>query len=184
MKKNIYLVGFMGTGKSTIGRELAKIMGRQFLDMDHLMEKRFSMTVNQIYDTRGETFFREEEKKLAFELIELRNKVISTGGGTLLDDEVRQAFRQNGIMICLTADYNELVERLSRTDKRPNLRGENIQEKITRLLLERRDIFDQIPIKINTTNNTPKETAGKIIQLFKIRQNVLDKLQNGYLDIS
>jgi len=183
MRKNIYLVGFMGTGKSTIGRELAKVTGRAFIDMDLEIEKRFEMNVNQIFDTYGEDFFREKEQELAFELIAKSNHVVSTGGGTIMNEEIYDAFKKSGIMICLFADKNELLERLKRTNKRPSLRVESIENKVEELLKERRIVFDSVPIKVNTSNMTPLEVVGKLVKLFKIRNNILEKLTDGHFEI-
>jgi shikimate kinase len=182
MKKNIFIVGFMGTGKSTIGRELARLLGRQFLDMDVMVEKRFGMSVNQIFSEKGEEFFRQEEKKLAFELSLTNNKVIATGGGTIMDEDVRATFAQKGILICLFTDKHHLITRLTRTDKRPLLKGD-VENKVDRLLEERREIYDSIPLKVNTTNLSPKEAARKIVDLFHARQKVLDQLRDQYITI-
>lgn len=184
MKKNIYLVGFMGTGKSTIGKQLARVTGRKFIDTDKELERRFEMSVNAIFEKKGEIFFREEEKKLAFELALQANMVVSAGGGTIMDPDTFETFKATGIMICLYADREELVMRLKRTNKRPTLKGADIEEKIHRLIEERDKIFTKIPIKVDTTNMTPREVVQKLMQLFKIRQNVLDKLQNQYINIS
>ncbi len=184
MRKNIYLVGFMGTGKSTIGRELAKVTGRRFIDMDTELEKRLNMSVNKIFDTEGEEFFRDRERELAFELIEKSNYVVSTGGGTIMDEEIYAAFKSSGIMICLVADRAELIERLKRTSKRPHLRVSDIDKKVEELLRERGVVFDSVPIKINTSDMTPMEVVSKLVKLFKIRQNILDKLTNQQIEIT
>lgn len=183
MRKNIYLVGFMGTGKSTIGRELAKVTGRAFIDMDHEIEKRLDMTVNKIFETFGEDFFRNKEKELAFELIEKSNYVVSTGGGTIMNEEIYDAFRRSGLMICLTTDKNELLERLARTSKRPQLQSDSLENKVEELLRERSIVFDSVPIKVNTSNRTPMEIVGKLVKLFKIRNSVLEKLMHDSLEI-
>src|SRR5437879_3997154 len=108
----------MGTGKSTIGKELAKLLGRKFIDVDDAVERKFGMTVNEIFAQKGEEFFRDEEKKLALELSESHNRVVATGGGTILDSDVRAAFGRTGLMICLFTNKDELVKRLERTSKR------------------------------------------------------------------
>ncbi|MDQ7822418.1 MAG: shikimate kinase [Candidatus Eremiobacteraeota bacterium] len=184
MQKNIYLVGFMGTGKSTIGKELARLTGRKFIDMDLMLEKRLGMTIGEVFEAKGELFFRAEEKKLAFELAETHNRVIATGGGTILDEDIKATFASHGIMICLITDRGNLISRLNRTDKRPLLKGEALEERVARLMEERKDIYDKIPLKVDTTNLSPKEAAEKIVNLFKIRQKILDQLQNQYIIIS
>jgi shikimate kinase len=181
--RNIYIVGFMGTGKSTIGKELAQEMGRKFLDMDVVLEKRFGKSINEIFNEKGEDFFREEEKKLAFELADTYNQVIATGGGTITIEGVKELFSRTGILICLFADKSNLISRLQRTDKRPMLKGDSLETRIDALMDERREIYEKIPFRVNTTNLSPKEAAKKIVNLFGLRQRALDQLQNQYIII-
>jgi shikimate kinase len=186
MKKNIYLAGFMGTGKSTVGRELARLMGKKFIDMDALLEERLGMSINEIFDTQGEEFFRDKELELAQELSQTKNRVVATGGGTILIDEIRDIFSDSGLIICLIADKEQLISRLRRTDKRPLLRGdpEKIAQKVERLLEDRKNIYFKIPIRVDTTNLTPQEAARKIIETLKMRIRILDKLHNQYILIT
>ncbi|MBM3462434.1 MAG: shikimate kinase [Armatimonadetes bacterium] len=183
-KRNIYLAGFMGTGKSTVGRELARLMGRKFIDTDQALEKLLGMTVNETFAQKGEEFFRTEERKLALELADTFNRVVATGGGTLLDPEVRMAFAKSGLMICLFTTEDQLVQRLERTDKRPMLKGGELRDRVEQLLQERKEIYDKISIRVDTTNLTPQEAARKIHDLLKMRQRVLDRLQSQYIEIS
>jgi len=184
VKNNIYLVGFMGSGKSTVGRELARFLGRQFVDMDNLIEKKLGLTVNEIFATQGEEFFRAEEKKIALTLAGTTNKVVATGGGTLLDLEVAEALKKSGLVICLFAGKDNLLERLKRTDKRPALSGGDIDEKVNNLLKRRAEIYEKFNIRVDTTNLTPQEAARKIISLLRARQTILDRLQSQYIVIS
>lgn len=172
-QRNIYLTGFMGTGKTTIGRELAKATGKRFIDMDREIESRFGMSVSEIFAAYGDPFYREQEKRLAFELVEKRNYVVSTGGGTIMDPEIFKAFIDNGLMICLTAKKKELLLRLRRTNVRPLLQVENFERRVDELLKERSLIFNAIPIKVDTSDLSPIEVVSKLVKLFKIRQTVL-----------
>ena len=183
MGKNIYIVGFMGTGKSTIGKELARATGRRFLDMDRAIEQKFSMSINAIFDNYGEDFFRNEERELAFELVKKNNFVVSTGCGTIMDKDIYRAFRDSGIMVCLVTKKQELVERLVRTHKRPVLRVDAVEDKIDELLKERSLVFNSIPIKVDTTDIAPMEIVRKLVKLFKIRDNLLFKLENRNIEI-
>ncbi|MHB2019269.1 MAG: shikimate kinase [Candidatus Xenobia bacterium] len=184
MKRNIYLAGFMGTGKSTIGKELARLLGRKFIDTDIALEQKFSMTVNEIFATHGEDFFRDEEKKLALDLAATNNKVVATGGGTILEPEVREAFARTGLMICLFTNREELVKRLERTSKRPLLKGSSVEERVEELMRQRAEVYEKIGIRINTTDLTPQEAARKIQDLLKTRQRILDQLQSQYIIIT
>lgn len=186
IRHNIYLTGFMGTGKSTIGRELARFLGKKFVDMDELIEKRLGMTVSEIFDQKGEEFFREQEKIVARELAEQTGRVVATGGGTMLDEEIRRLFVGTGLIICLFTEKDQLIQRLKRTDKRPLLRGgeEKVAEKVEQLLEERKDAYSEFSIRVNTTNMTPQEVAKKIIDTLTTYQRILDKLHEQYIVIS
>lgn len=173
----------MGTGKTTIGRELAKVMGRKFLDVDLELERRLGMTVNEIFDTHGEEFFRQREKELAVEIAGLTNRVIATGGGTIMDPDTYQLFHQNGMLICLYTRQEDLVGRLERTDKRPMLRGV-VKDNVERLMEERKRVYDQVKIRINTTHLTPMTAARKIHELLGQRHKILDELSTRYIELS
>ncbi|MCL5036517.1 MAG: shikimate kinase [Chloroflexi bacterium] len=185
MRKNIYLAGFMGTGKSTVGKELARLMGRKFIDMDQVLERRLGMKISEIFEKHGEEFFRDEEKKLALEIAHSYNKVVATGGGTILDLEVREAFRSTGLIIGLEAGQEELVSRLARKNHRPLVTGKKpVARRVKELLDEREPVYKQITIRVNTTNLTPNEAARKIVDLLKTRQRILDQLQSQYITLS
>jgi shikimate kinase len=183
-RRNVYLAGMMGTGKSTVGRELARLMGRKFIDTDSALERRVGMTVSECFAREGEAFFRAQEKALALELATMTNRVVATGGGTLLDAEVRRLFIATGVVICLFTQSDQLVTRLERTDKRPLLHGVDLKDRVDELLAQRKEIYDNIQIRIDTTNLTPAEAAGKIFDLLKLRQKILDQLQSQYIVIT
>lgn len=184
MKRNIYLVGFMGTGKSTVGRELARLMGRQFVDIDKMMERMFNQKVKQLYREFGTEKYREEEKRVTIDLAKTTNKIIAAGADTFLDEDVQNAFYQSGLIICLFTENDYLVERLKRTDHRPQLDnedGEDLTDKINDLLVKRKKIFDKISIRLDTTNLSPPQAAMKIVDLLRTRQKILDQLQKQFI---
>lgn len=175
--RNVYLVGFMGTGKTTIGRELSRAMGRKFIDVDLELERRMGMTVNEIFATHGEEFFRNLEKELAEELAATRNKVVATGGGTIVNPEVFDLFNQSGLLICLYTDRDDLVSRLQRTDKRPLLKAQSpsgVADKVDRLMEERKNIYGKVKVRMDTTNLTPMVAARKIHERLKGRTSLLE----------
>ena len=184
MKNNIYLVGFMGTGKTTIGKELAKKLGRHFIDTDDLIEKRNNMSILEIYEKMGEKYFLQEEKKVAQELSVQSGKVVSTGGGTILNDEVIELMLKSGIIICLYVENEFILNRLKKLDRRPVLRTENtLEERVNELLSEREEVYKKISIKLNTTNLTPMQAADRIVDLLKTRQKILTKLNDFFIDL-
>lgn len=185
-KLNVYLVGFMGTGKTTIGRELAKTMGRKFVDVDLELEKRLGMTVNEVFEAHGEPYFRAQEKDLAMELAARGNRVVATGGGTILDQEIFQRFEESGLLICLYTERDNLVSRLKRTDKRPLLKApgpDEVEEKVDRLMEERRAVYGRVRIRVDTTHLTPMTAARKIHDLLSMRQKALSALQSQYIEL-
>ena len=186
IKKNIYLIGFMGTGKSTIGKELGRFLGKKFVDIDNMIEKEMGMSVSEIFKEHGEDFFRQKEWETAKTLSQETGRVIATGGGTVLNPKIRQLFIDTGLLICLFTDKDQLIERLKRTDKRPLLKEgkEEFEDKVDRLMEERRNIYHCSAIRVNTTNLTPQEAAKKIIDTLKTYQRILDKLHNQYILIS
>lgn len=158
----------MGTGKTTIGRELARVMGRKFLDTDHVLEERFGKTVNQIFSQEGETTFRNAEQALSLELAESDNKVIATGGGTIVDPVSFNAFKNSGLLLRLYTREGNLIGRLHRTAKRPLLLGntpEEVTQKIKQLMNEREEVYGKVYLRLDTTDLTPL-TAAKIVQDF------------------
>lgn len=182
MKLNIYLVGFMGTGKSTVGKELARLLGRKFIDTDEVLEKKFNMNISDIFEKYGAEFFQEQEYKLAKELSQTSNKVISTGGNTLLNSEIKYIFSNTGVIICLFTQEKKLTKRLTKTSRRPELKDvEDLEEKVRDLLAKKKDIYNKVSIQLDTTFLSPKESALKILDLFKTRQKILDKLKDQYI---
>jgi shikimate kinase len=120
---------------------------------------------------------------IAQELSQQTDRVIASGGNTILNDEIRELFSETGLIICLVVDKEELVNRLKRTDKRPILRGnkEELAEKVERLLEDRKNKYFRIPIRLDATKMTPPEAAKKIIDILKMKMKILDRLHDQYI---
>ena len=116
---NIVITGFMGTGKSTVGEIVAERLGRQFVDMDAVIEARSGITIAQLFAEQGETAFRAIERDLAHELALQSDLVIATGGGTLVQQDLREVMGRAGTLICLNASKDEIRDRLADTAGRP-----------------------------------------------------------------
>ncbi len=114
MAKNIVLTGFMGAGKSTVGMKLAERLKMQFVDLDKEIEKVTGMTISQIFKRYGEIRFRSEESLMAAKLAKKENLVIATGGGTVLQESNIDTFRENGLIICLEANPEDIFARVNR----------------------------------------------------------------------
>ena len=168
---NIVLTGFMCTGKTTAGRVVAERLGREFVDMDAVIEARLAQTVNEIFETRGEVYFRACEADLCAELAVRENLVIATGGGTLVDAcngaRNREAFA-GAFVVCLDAALDELVARLAlKAQDRPLLAGGELRERVDALMRARRAAYAQIQLHLGTTAKTVQQVADQIIALFQ-----------------
>ena len=144
--KNIYIIGFMATGKSRIGRELARLLHWPFLDTDQLVEQAAGLAINDIFSLQGETVFRDLESSVIAEIARTHRQVISLGGGAIMRPENWHAVSHSGLMICLTADLQTIMRRVQRRNERPLLQGhsgEALAERIQSLLSARMPIYEK-----------------------------------------
>ncbi|HRR18131.1 MAG TPA: shikimate kinase [Ignavibacteriales bacterium] len=180
-KSNIYLIGFMGTGKSTVGPILANSIGYDFFDLDKVIENKTTLNISEIFSKYGEDYFRKIETETLFELVEnYKNVVIALGGGTIKIEENFNLIKKTGYIINIYADLDALVERLSRKKTRPLLLDENgellpkdkLKEKIQRLLSERQPIYQKADFHVKSE---PKlgVTVDKVIKIIE------EKIFNG-----
>jgi shikimate kinase len=165
--RNIILTGFMGTGKSSVGKLLAKHLGYTFVDTDAVIEARTGMAVHAIFEQRGEAAFRAMEAALARELADGRRQVIATGGRLMLDGDNAAVLSRNGIVFCLWAEPEDIFSRViaEGAAARPLLAGPAPQERIEALLAERREGYRQF---------APISTSGRTIA--EVVQALLDRL--------
>ena len=165
-KKNIILVGFMATGKTSVGKQLARKTGMRFVDMDALIVEREGRAINEIFATDGEPYFRELEKELAKELAQNSGLIISTGGGIVLNPDNIGAFSATGLVVCLTAQPEEILRRVARCQSRPLLAGDK-EKQVRELLEQRRPLYEMIPFQVATDGRKPEEIAAKILKEFQ-----------------
>ncbi|MBX3083050.1 MAG: shikimate kinase [Anaerolineae bacterium] len=166
---NIILCGFMGTGKSTIGRIVASRLGWQFVDTDQVIETRQGRTIREIFEGTGEDAFRQLETDLCKELATWTNHVVATGGGIVLRPENRDLLRQAGMVICLEASAEEIFRRLQHATNRPLLSSPDPQQRIRELLEARAEAYGSLPYHLNTAGCKPSDTANLVIRLWKSR---------------
>ncbi len=162
--KNIVLTGFMGTGKTKVGRELARLLDLKLIDIDAEIEKAENTTINEIFRKFGEPGFREMETEMIKKISQKKNIVISTGGGAVLRDENINLLKENGVIICLTASPETIFKRLQDNSDRPLLRTGNPFERIRELLNFRKPYYEKADIMIDTENKTPLRIAEEIIE--------------------
>ena len=167
VKKNLVLLGMMGVGKTTIGEIVAKKQDMEFIDTDRNIEKKCFMSVSEIFNKKGEQFFRIEEEKEVLEVIKKNNCVISLGGGAFINESVRNAILKNTISVWLDLDLKILNERIKWNKKRPLLDKENSQKKINQLYSDRKDIYKLANHKINCENLEKEDVAKKIISFYE-----------------
>jgi shikimate kinase len=142
MKSNIVLIGFMGTGKSSVGRKLAKVLNKEFIDTDQEIEKITSLSIPQIFKKHGEIRFRSEEKLIVKKAAQKENCVISTGGGVVLASENIKGLRQNGWIIGLTATPEVVYSRVLNRDNRPLLYKHKSIDYIAKMMKQRGPFYD------------------------------------------
>lgn len=164
--KNIVLVGFMGTGKSSAGRIVAERLGMKFIDMDDEIVRREGCAIPDIFRDRGEAAFRELERALVKELAGQEGFVVSTGGGIVLNPENIRDFSATGLVICLTALPETVLKRVEHDTNRPLLAGGDKLQKIIELQAKRQALYDAIPAKIPTEGHRPADTADAVIAMY------------------
>jgi shikimate kinase len=164
---NLVLTGFMGTGKTTVGRLVAQKLGREFIDTDLIIEERYG-PIDELFSTRGESAFRDIERSLALELSRRQDLVIATGGRMVLDPENVRALSQNGRIFCLVASPEEIYDRVTGDPsrvKRPLLEVEDPKQRIVELLDERAPYYERFP-QLATDQLDPHVIAQELADLW------------------
>jgi shikimate kinase len=161
---NVALYGFMGVGKSTVGRALSERLGYGFVDMDEVIERRTGMRIKEIFTTRGEEVFRALEKTVAKELADRDRHVIACGGGAILDQENAEALSRSSVLVLLTASIEEIVERTQGSDERPLLNVEDARAEAEALLRNRMPRYlEAADLVIDTTEASPTQLAAEMV---------------------
>ena len=163
---NIVLTGFMGTGKSVVGKELAKRLGMSYLSTDELIEKREGTKILAIFQKKGEEYFRQVETQIIKEVASLDNYVISSGGGVVLRGENVTALKKNGFIVCLSASPEVILQRTANNRNRPLLRlleVDDQKKRIKELLEIRKPFYDKADFRIDTSNLSSEEVVEKLV---------------------
>ena len=171
--KNIALIGHMGSGKTSVGKLIAKKLKLKHFDSDQLIEKHTKKTINQIFDSEGELGFRIIEEKTILNFINEKNIVLSLGGGSILSQKIRELLKNEFITLFLDVDIDILINRLKRSSRRPLLLNVNIEKKIKELDDIRRQYYILADIKLKNYEN-PIETLSD----FLIKYNKLNEKNN------
>ena len=161
--KNIVLVGFMGTGKTSVGLSLADRLGMTFLDMDDMIVEREERTIPEIFATDGEEYFRSLERSIVRELAEREGLVVATGGGIVLNRDNIDDFERTGLVVCLSAAPEVILARVEADTNRPLLEGDDKMVKITDLLNKRQALYDAVNCQVETDELSLDEVIGAIM---------------------
>ena len=167
MKKNLVLLGMMGVGKTTLGKLVAKNQGLEFIDTDANIENKNSMTINEIFEQKGENFFRLEEKKEILNSLSKQGCVIALGGGAFMNKTIRESVLKNAISVWLDIDLKILNQRLKWNQKRPLLKKYNNQKKLNELYEQRKNIYQLANHKIVCDKLNKEDIVNRIIRLYE-----------------
>ncbi|ULL17463.1 shikimate kinase [Paenibacillus sp. H1-7] len=161
-KSNIVLIGFMGTGKTSVGKVLSERLGWHFANTDDEIEARQGVTISEMFATIGEAGFRQVESEVIRASLERTNQIVATGGGAVLSEQNRRVMQEKGYVVALTADAKTIIDRVSQDQNRPLVQG-NVEERVHTLLEVRKHAYDFADLKIDTSALTLEEIADKII---------------------
>lgn len=164
--RNVVLTGFMCTGKSTIGRALAKKMGYRFIDSDEYIVKKQNMTIDEIFEKFGEAEFRRIEQECIKEISEMTNCIVATGGGVVLNPENIANLKKNGVVFNLNASLETILSRANAIKKRPLIRNSTAEE-IGERMRVRQPFYDNNHFKINIDGLGPMQICAIIIKSYR-----------------
>ncbi|MEA1940242.1 MAG: shikimate kinase [Candidatus Caldatribacteriota bacterium] len=169
IENNLYITGFMGTGKSAVGKALAKKIGKIFIDMDRAIKDRQGKSIANIFSKLGENHFRRLETNLLKELVQRDDLVVATGGGTLLFEKNVQLANKGGMIICLCANPMVIYQRTKGSNKRPLLNKRDKLEEIKYFLEKRKTQYNQFAWQVDTSKLNVEEAADEIINILEKR---------------
>ncbi len=167
MKKNLVLLGMMGVGKTTIAKMVAKKQNLNFIDTDQNVQNENLMSIYEIFEKKGESFFRKEEEKEVLKSLKKTNCIIALGGGAFINKTVRENILNNAISIWLDLDVETLNSRIKQNYKRPLLKKDNNQEKLRELYDERKKIYQLANHKIDCAELNKDDICKKVIEIYE-----------------
>ena len=165
-KRNLVLLGMMGSGKSTIGYHLSKSLDLEFCDIDLIIEKETGHKIAEIFNREGENSFRKIEEKTSIKILKLKNKIISLGGGAFLNENIRKEVLLNNISFWLDWKKDTLINRIKRNNKRPIVNNSDENE-LKKLISKRIKIYSMADFKIDCEKFSKKEITKKIVDIYE-----------------
>ena len=170
MKKNLVLIGMMGSGKSTIGKEISKKSSLKFKDTDQLIESHEKMKIREIFDQKGEDFFRSLEEKIVLKNLKISGQVLALGGGSFINKKIRSEVLKNSVSFWLNWKNDVILKRIKSSKKRPKLDFLNDKD-ILKLINLRAKIYFKADCKINCDNLNKFQIAKKILKIYETKEN-------------
>jgi len=168
---NLALIGFMGTGKSSVGRIVAAALHYELVDTDQIIEQRAGKSIAEIFAQQGEGAFRELERQLVVEMVSWRKKVIATGGGLAANTENLASLKQHALVVCLWSSPEGIWQRVKHQSHRPLLQAPDPQAKIRELLAQRAPFYKQADVLVNTDLRGLREVADHVLHQFKVARS-------------
>ncbi len=166
--ENIYLIGLMGAGKTTVGRQLAKALKYPFYDSDKVIEEHTGVDIPTIFEFEGERGFRQREQKIIKDLTELKGIVLATGGGSVLLEENRRNLVAHGFVVYLQCSIDKILQRTRRDTQRPLLQTKDRKQKMQRLFLERNPLYlECADVTIDTGRIANKAVVKRILEAYQ-----------------
>ena len=166
LNKNIVLLGMMGSGKSTIGYLLSKNINLNFFDVDNFIEKETKLKIHEIFQKKGEVYFRNLEEKITLKLLKGKGKIISLGGGGFINNNIRKEVLKNHISFWLNWKNSTIIDRILKSKKRP-IAISSSENDLKKLINERSNIYSEAKFKINCETLTKNMIVKNIIELYE-----------------
>jgi len=167
VKKNLVLLGMMAVGKSTIARIVAKKLKIKFIDIDRIIQKKNSLTITEIFEKKGEKFFRKEEEKEVLKSLKKDYSIIALGGGAFMNKTIRKNILKYAVSLWMDLDIDTINNRVKNNNKRPLLKKENNRDKLTQLYNKRKKIYELADHKIKCDKLSKIEIAKKIVEFYE-----------------
>ena len=171
MKKNLVLTGMMGVGKSTIGKKLARKLKRKFVDIDKIIEIKEKNTIKEIFENKGENYFRKIEKKITLKELKKDNLVIALGGGAFINPSIRREIKNSCLSFWLDLNISSILLRLKNVKKRPLLDENKLEESINEIYSQRKKFYNESNFRIKCNSKNKEETIHRIIKLYESSRN-------------
>ena len=165
-KKNLVLLGMMGSGKTSIGLIISKKLNIEFIDVDHEIEKKLAMQISKIFNTKGEKFFREIEEEMTLRILKNKKTIISLGGGAFLNNKIKKEILDKHISIWLNWNPKTLVERIKNSKKRP-VAFKSSKNELLQLIKDRYLIYSNALYKIDCENLSKNEIVNNILKIYE-----------------